>query len=155
MYIMSRRIVVAFLISLLIIPVFLQGTRVNAKEHEHEELITSPLTSPITSPVSFFDLTGEVTYHQLGRLWGGMHRFFDAENVIVTVKNFFHPSQKYQTTTDADGMYFFDLTPGLYTVSVSDGKHTFFVPPFHVVTIHPNKTSHANLQGLLFPKFSL
>ncbi len=155
---MLRKIVAGLIISALVLPVLFQVAQAKVHEHEignHDSPITSPITapitSPITSPISFFNLTGEVTYHHLGRLLDKTKRFFDAENVLITVKNFWNPSQKYNTTTDSDGMYSFNLPSGLYWVSASDNMHTFFVPPSKVVSIKNNKVSHADFQGLIFP----
>src|SRR5258706_736743 len=155
---MIRKIVAGLIISVLVLPVLFQVAQAKVNEHvigHHDDPITSPITvpisSPIRSPISFFNLTGEVTYHHLGHLLDKTKRFFDAENVLITVKNFWNSNQKFTTSTDSDGMYSFNLPSGLYWVSASDNMHTFFVPPTKVVSIKNNKVTNADFQGLIFP----
>ena len=138
-----KKLTALFLMVFLSLPILFQLPEVKAQ--------TSPITGPITTPISFFNLTGDVTYKKLGRLFSGIQRVVPGEDVLVKVSNFFNPGQSFETMTDDEGNYKFNLPAGLYKVEVEDGDHTFFVPPLKVVKVQEEKAKKANFQGLIFP----
>lgn len=145
---MIKKLPVVIIVFLLSIFVFSQVPQVRALTIP----VTSPVTAPITLPISNFSIMGKVVYKQLGRLFGNMQRIVPVQNAIVTIQNFFDKNQKFTTTTDITGSYGLNVPNGLYKVTVSDGKQTFFVPPLRVVNVK-KKGAVANFEGLLFPHF--
>lgn len=137
-----------FLLSLVLVvvlslPIFSQVSRVSAQE--------APITSSITNPITFFNLTGTITYKRLGFFFRNVtNRILPADNVKVTVTGFFDKSQRFQTTTDANGNYSINLPTGLYTIKTNGGRTNFFSPPLRVMRVKTNATSTANFQGFLF-----
>lgn len=112
--------------------------------------ITIPSGSPITSPISFFAITGKVTYKNLKLFISALNRITPGANVTITATNFFDPSQVFSTTTDINGNYILPVPNALYKVTASDNANTFFSPPLHVVKIK-NQNKNASFQGLIFP----
>lgn len=142
---MLKRLFIVLLLVIFVLPFGAQIASVSAQ--------MAPLTSPITAPISAFNISGKVTYKRLGRLMQNMQRFMPAENVMVTIVNFFDRSKQYQTATDANGEYKVQVPTGMYQVMVSDEDHTFFVPPLRIVNIKNQQQKTANFEGLIFPSF--
>lgn len=141
---MPKRLIIALLLVLFAFPIGLQVTRVEANH-------TKPITSPITNPVTFFSLSGKVTYKKLGGFFRNINRILPADDAVVTIQGFFDRSKKYTVKTDANGMYQVNVPVGMYRVEVDNDENAFFTPPLKVLNIKANTNKKANFQGLLWP----
>jgi hypothetical protein len=140
---MIRKVVLTTLVALFAISIFSQVASVQA--------FHTPITGPITTPITFFNLTGEVTLKQFGKLFGGLKRFMPAEDVTVKVTGLFDKNKKFTTETDEQGDYGFMLPAGHYLVEVEDDPDTFFAPPIKFVHIKEGKVKTADFKGFVFP----
>ncbi len=108
--------------------------------------------SPITSPVTFFKVSGNVTYKFFKLFTNNGQRFAPAPGVTMTAENVF-TKEKVQTTTDTNGNYTLNLyEKGVYLVGPSGGNTNTYVSPLQV--IHANKSGMKNnvtFHGLMLP----
>lgn len=108
--------------------------------------------NPVTSPVTFFKITGNVTYKFFKFFRHNGQRFAPAPGVTITAENIF-TKHKVQTTTDASGKYTLGLNEkGIYLVSPSGGDTSTYLQPLQVV--HANKSgekNNVNFTGLILP----
>jgi hypothetical protein len=108
--------------------------------------------SPLTSPVTFFKISGNVTYKFFKFFSNNGQRFAPATGVTVTAENVFNKN-KYQTTTDLNGNYTLPVEEkGVYLVGPSGGNTNVYTPALQVV--HANKAgvkSNVNFHGLMLP----
>ncbi len=93
----------------------------------------------VTSPITYFMLSGQVTYKYLTYV-------FVAKNVTVTATNY-QTNAKTATVTDANGNYSISVTQGQYTVKPHDSRGTVFTPASRFVSVINNSISGLNFQG--------
>lgn len=105
---------------------------------------------PLTSPITYFTISGNVTYQFFKFLWFGK-KDAPAAGVTVTAVDKFH-HVKYQTQTDNSGNYTITTqVGGQFFVSPSDGKTNNYVPPINVVEAnHPGQKTNVDFKGLVF-----
>jgi hypothetical protein len=109
--------------------------------------------SPLTSPVTFFKISGDVTYKFFKFFSNNGQRFAPAEGVTVEARNIF-TNDVYITTTDEDGEYSFSIQEkGMYLVSPSDDDEAeFFAPPIkHVNANKAGSKNNVDFQGFVLP----
>lgn len=91
---------------------------------------------PLTSPVTFYKISGDVSYKFLKFFHKNSSRFVPAEGVTIEARNIF-TNDVYITTTNKDGEYSLSLQEkGMYLVEPSDGKADFFSPTLRQVQVH-------------------
>lgn len=107
---------------------------------------------PLTSPVTFFKISGDVTYKFFKFFSNNGQRFVPADDVTVTAKNVV-TGDTYVTETNAQGEYSFSIAEkGVYLVTPSEGDTNVFAPAVKAVQV--NKTGSKNnvdFTGLMLP----
>jgi hypothetical protein len=107
---------------------------------------------PLTSPVTFFKISGEVTYKFFKFFSNNGQRFAPADDVTVTAKNVF-TGDTYVAETAANGTYTITVEEkGVYLVSPSEGDTNVFAPA--VKAVPANKAGSKNnvdFTGLMLP----
>lgn len=108
--------------------------------------------SPLTSPVTFFKISGDVTYKFFKFFSNNGQRFAPAEDVTIEARNIF-TNTVYETTTDDEGNYEISVEEkGVYLVSPTDAETDVFAPA--IKAVHANKTgarNNVNFTGLMLP----
>lgn len=127
---MKKLVLIAVLISVFGLASFTQATKAIA--------VTSD-GGGVTSPITYFMLSGQVTYKYLTYV-------FAAKNVTVVATNY-QTGVKTSTLTDASGNYFIKVTQGQYVVKPHDARATVFSPAYRFVNVIDNSISGLNFQG--------
>jgi hypothetical protein len=106
--------------------------------------------SPLTSPVTFFRISGDVTYKMFKFFSNNGQRFVPAEGVTVEARNIF-TNDVYTTTTDKNGDYTFSLEEkGMYLVSPSDDEADVFAPSIRPVPANKaGVKNNVNFHGMV------
>lgn len=108
--------------------------------------------NPLTSPVTFFQISGNVTYKFFKMFGHDMRRFNPAAGVTVSAVNLM-THDTYQTTTDTHGNYSLSVEEkGLYVVNPSGGKASTYFPPTRFVSANKKggMRDDVDFQGLVF-----
>lgn len=107
---------------------------------------------PLTSPVTFYRISGDVSYKFFKFFSNNGQRFVPAEGVTVEARNVF-TNDVYTTTTDEDGDYSFSLEEkGMYLVSPIDEEADFFAPALRHVNVNkPGTKNNVDFNGIVFP----
>ena len=105
--------------------------------------------NPLSAPLTFFRMTGSITYKSLTFFRHGAQRLAPATDVTVTAENIF-THDIYTTTTDSDGHYTLDVEEkGLFLVRPSSDTTSAWVPPLQTVRALHSQTKHGiDFQGL-------
>lgn len=106
--------------------------------------------NPVTSPVTFFQISGKVTYKFFKFFRGNTNQ--NASNVTVEVKNVF-TNDVYETTTDGNGNYSLNVEEkGVFLVGPTEGNTDVWVPALKPVHVNnPGSRSGVNFQGFILP----
>lgn len=99
------------------------------------------VSSAITSPITYFTLSGNVTY-KLSKFL-----IIPANGVTITAKNS-QTNQETSAKSDRLGRYSLKVAAGAYIVSAKDSKNTIFSPANKIVQVINSSISGINFQGL-------
>ena len=119
--------VTSLLVGALVIPVFLQAS-------------VSSAATPVTSPVTYFGLSGKVTFKFFNKLQTVVT---PAANVTISIKG---QGSAVTLKTDAKGEFMEKVVPGTYTVKVINTKYVFS-PSSQVVTVSTQSAQNINFQA--------
>ncbi len=107
---------------------------------------------PITSPITFFKISGNVTYKVFRNFAHGFERFMPAANVKITAEDVFTHT-KYETTTDVNGNYTISTDgKGFFLVTPSGGDTSTYIPAMRVVPANnAGSKNNVSFHGFVFP----
>lgn len=116
----------------------------------HTAYATTKNGNPVTSPVTFFQISGKVTYKFFKLFGGGSNQ--NAAGVEVEAKNVF-TNDVYETTTDANGNYVIPVQEkGVFLVGPTEGNTDVWVPALKPVHANnPGSKTGVNFQGFILP----
>lgn len=124
----------SILVSLLAFVMLSQASLVTA-----ETLTNSSITGPITTPISYFTISGRVSY-----------KFFrivkPAENVTVEATST-QTSDKFSAQTNKKGQYTITVPAGQYNVRAFDFLGTIFDPALRLVDVTTSSITGINFRG--------
>lgn len=108
--------------------------------------------NPLTSPVTFFKISGTVTYKFFKFFSNNGQRFTPADDVTVEARNIF-TNNVYATTTDSNGKYTLTVDEkGVYLVSPTGGDTDVYTPALKAVhATKPGAANNVNFTGLILP----
>jgi hypothetical protein len=141
--IVRRKLITA--LSLLLVFSVLFGTQIAATASANTNK-----NHPLTSPITFFQITGKVTY-KFFKFFSGSNSISNAPGVKVEAENIFD-HHKFQTNTDGNGNYVLPINEtGVYLVKPSGGNTNIYVPPLRAVKVNDMSSSANNIdfQGLI------
>ncbi|KKR80261.1 MAG: hypothetical protein UU73_C0004G0076 [Candidatus Daviesbacteria bacterium GW2011_GWA1_41_61] len=101
-------------------------------------------TSAITSPISYFAVSGQVTYKAFGKI-------IPAGNVWVRI-NRIESGSWYYVSTNSQGYYSALVRSGNYVISAIDSLGTQFKPSSRFVTVSDSNIDNISFQGRLQTK---
>lgn len=133
-----RLLISAFIIAFFAVILSTQTHLVSAQTFS-----TIPLTYPITAPISYFKISGKVSFLRLR--W-----FKQPTNVKVIAAD--SQGKQISTMTDTQGNYTLPVTAGKYRVSVSPVTGYRFVPQNRIANVKNSDVNHVNFFGIPLPR---
>jgi hypothetical protein len=140
---MRRKLITALCLSLLFTAVFGLQIASTANAETKNKI-------PLTSPLTYFQISGKVTYKFFQIFIHGTQRIVPAAGVTIEAENII-THDIYQTTTDSNGNYSLSIEEkGFFTVKPSGGNTNTYIPPLQFVSINKKGTQdNVDFQGYI------